>query len=99
MSVAGAGVNDGRGKNLSAADRTAAASHLQWTVAYQPGKLEAVAYKKGRKLSAKVETTGEPYAVVTTSSKMTMTADGKDVAVVNISVVDKEGREVPLQQR
>src|SRR6218665_2602619 len=69
--------------------------HLQWKVNYEPGKLEAVAFKKGRKLTAKVETTGAPAEVVVTPYKTTMLADGKDVSVINISVVDNEGREVP----
>jgi beta-galactosidase len=70
-------------------------SHLQWSVNYEPGTLEAVAYKKGRKLTAKVETTGEPFEVVVTPYKTTMIADGKDATVINISVVDQQGREVP----
>jgi beta-galactosidase len=70
-------------------------SHLQWTVPYKPGTLLAIAYKKGRKLTAKVETTGEPYKVAVSSSKTTLLADGKDATVINISVVDKQGREVP----
>ena len=70
-------------------------SHLQWKVNYEPGTLEAVAYKNGKKLSSKVETTGTPVEVVVTPYKTTMLADGKDATVVNISVVDREGREVP----
>ena len=70
-------------------------SHLRWSVPYEAGKLEAVAYKKGRKLTAKVETTGEPAEVVVTPYKTTMLADGKDATVINISVVDRQGREVP----
>ncbi|MBL7743236.1 MAG: glycosyl hydrolase 53 family protein [Chitinophagaceae bacterium] len=70
-------------------------SHLQWTVNYEPGKLEAVAYKKGKRLTAKVETTGAPVEVVVTPYKTTILADGKDATVINISVVDREGREVP----
>ena len=62
---------------------------------YEPGKLEAIAYKKGKKLTAKVETTGDADEVVVTPYKTTMMADGKDATVINISVVDKEGREVP----
>jgi beta-galactosidase len=69
--------------------------HLQWSVNYEPGTLEAVAFKKGRRLTTKVETTGEPYEVVVTPYKTTMLADGKDAAVLNISVVDRQGREVP----
>lgn len=70
-------------------------SHLQWTVDYQPGTLEAVAYKNGKKLTTKVETTGTPTEVVMTPYKTTMLADGKDVSVINLSVVDQQGREVP----
>ena len=69
--------------------------HLEWMVAYAPGKLEAVAYKKGRKLTAMVETTGEPYRLVVKSSKPALHADGKDAIVFNCSVVDRQGREVP----
>lgn len=70
-------------------------SHLQWNVPYEAGVLEAVAYKKGKKLTARVETTGEPYEVVVAPSKTTMMADGKDVTIINISVIDRQGREVP----
>ena len=69
--------------------------HLQWSVLYEPGKLAAIAYKKGKKLTAQVETTGPAAEVVITPYKTTMLADGKDAAVINVSVVDKEGREVP----
>ncbi len=69
--------------------------HLNWTVQYQPGKLEAIAYKKGRKLTASVETTGPAAEVVMTPYKTTIMADGKDCTVINISAVDKDGREVP----
>jgi beta-galactosidase len=76
--------------------------HLQWSVNYKPGKLEAVAYKSDakaasgkRKLTSSVETTGAPAEVVVTPYKTTMLADGKDASVINISVVDKQGREVP----
>jgi beta-galactosidase len=70
-------------------------SHLEWNVNYVPGTIEAVAWKKGRVLHAKVETTGDPYEVVVTPYKTTVLADGKDATVINISVVDRRGREVP----
>jgi beta-galactosidase len=70
-------------------------SHLQWNVAYEPGTLEAVAYKKGRRLVSSVSTTGAPAEVVITPYKTTMLADGKDATVINVSIIDKEGREVP----
>jgi beta-galactosidase len=70
-------------------------SHLVWKVPYKVGTLEAVAMKKGRKLTAKVETTGEPAELVVTPYKTTMLADGKDAAVINVSVIDNQSREVP----
>lgn len=70
-------------------------SHLTWTVNYEPGTLEAVAYKKGRQLTSKVETTGEPHAIVVSPYKTNMLGYGKDAAVINITVMDRQGREVP----
>ena len=70
-------------------------SHLQWTVPYDTGKLEAIGYRKGKRLTTKVETTGEPNTVVVSPSKTTLIADGKDAVVINISVIDRQNREVP----
>jgi beta-galactosidase len=69
--------------------------HLQWSVNYEMGTLEAVAFKKGKRLTTKVETTTAPVKVVLTPDKTTLLADGQDVTIFNVSVVDKEGREVP----
>ncbi len=69
-------------------------SHLKWTVEYAPGKLEAIAHKKGKRLYQKIETTSLPTEIVVTPYKTTMIADGKDASVINISVMDREGREV-----
>ncbi len=71
-------------------------SHLQWQVKYQPGTLEAVGYKKGRKIVSKIETTGKAFSVKLNPDKTTLTADGKDATVINISITDEKGREVPI---
>lgn len=70
-------------------------SHLKWTVSYKKGTIKAVAYKNGRKIENKVETTGEPYKVILTPDRKIIHADGKDLAIFNVTVVDKKGREVP----
>ncbi len=70
-------------------------SHLTWLVNYEQGKLEAVAFKKGKRLTAQLETTGQPTEVVLTPYKTTMLADGKDATVINVKVIDREGREIP----
>ena len=69
--------------------------HLEWKVVYQPGVLEAIAYKRGKKITSKVETTSEPTKVVLSPDKFNLVSDGKDVIVINITVIDKEGRKVP----
>lgn len=71
-------------------------SHLQWQVNYEPGTLEAIGYKKGKKLTSKVETTGQVFNVVLTPDKTILIADGKDATVINISLTDEKGREVPI---
>lgn len=73
-------------------------SHLEWNVPYEKGTLEAVAIKKGRKITAKVETTDVPFELVLTPYKTTLFADGKDATVINVSAIDKQGREVPDTQ-
>jgi beta-galactosidase len=67
----------------------------QFGDAREPGKLEAFAYKKENHLTKKVDTTGAPYEVVLTPYKTTIYANGKDVTVMNITVVDRQGRQVP----
>jgi beta-galactosidase len=71
-------------------------SHLQWNVNYEPGTLEAIGYKKGKKLTSKIETTGQAYNVELSPDKTILTANGKDATVINISITDEKGREVPV---
>ncbi len=71
-------------------------SHLKWLVNYESGTLEAIGFKKGKKLTSKVETTSSAYKVVLSPDKTILTADGKDATVINISITDEQGREVPV---
>ncbi len=82
------------GKSLGKKDM-ARNSHLQWNVNYEPGTLEAIAYKKGKKITTKVETADKAFEVVITPYKTTLLANGKDATVINVTVIDKQGREVP----
>ena len=70
-------------------------SHLNWEVIYEPGTLVAVSYKNGKKLTTKVETTTQAHNVVLSPDKNILTAEGKDATVINISLTDEKGREVP----
>jgi beta-galactosidase len=72
-------------------------SHVAWQVKYEPGTLVARGFKDGKEIvSDKVETTGEAVAVKLTADRATIHADGEDVAMVTVSVVDDAGRVVPV---
>ena len=71
-------------------------THLEWKVKYEPGVLEARGTKDGKVvLTDKRETTGEPVAIRLTADRSEINADGEDVAVLTIEVLDKEGRALP----
>jgi beta-galactosidase len=73
------------------------ASELSWKVAYQPGTLSAKGYKAGQVVAeTKVETTGAPSGVRMAPDRATLAANGADIAVVDVSVVDDRGRTVPV---
>ncbi len=71
-------------------------AHLQWSVPYAPGSLVARGYRDGKLVvSETVATTGDGSAVRLTADRARIRADGDDVAVVRVSVVDREGRVAP----
>ena len=72
-------------------------SHVEWTVAYHPGVLEAVGFKSGRPVkTARIETTGPSTRIVLSADRTTIDADGRDVAVVTVSALDAQDRVVPI---
>jgi len=71
-------------------------THLEWSVKYEPGVLEARGTKDGKVvLTEKRETTGEPESIRLTPDRTEINADGEDVCVLRVEVLDKEGRTVP----
>jgi beta-galactosidase len=70
-------------------------SHLKWQVKYEKGTLEAIGYRNGKEIKTKVETTDQPYQIVLKADRNVLTADGRDATVVNVTVLDRKGREVP----
>ncbi len=67
-------------------------------VPFEPGTIEAVASDGSR---YKLETAGEPYQLklTTIENPEGMKADGADMALVQVEVVDKQGRRCPLDNR
>ena len=67
-------------------------------IPFEPGTIEAVASDGSR---YKLETAGEPYQLKlsTIENPEGMKADGADMALVQVEVVDKQGRRCPLDNR
>ena len=67
-------------------------------IEFEPGVLEAVADDGS---SYKLETAGEPYKLKLTAIENPegMKADGADMALIEVEVVDKQGRRCPLDDR
>ena len=70
-------------------------------VVYQPGNITAVAYNnKGQAVDTiVVKTAGKPAQLVIEPSTTMLTADGKELAYLTISVVDKDGNPCPTDSR
>jgi beta-galactosidase len=70
--------------------------HVEWKVKYQAGEIEARGSKAGKVvLTEKRETTGPTTAIRLTADRTEIDADGQDVAILKVEVLDKEGRPVP----
>jgi beta-galactosidase len=84
------------GKSLGTKDMTKL-SHLEWDVKYQPGVLSATGYRNGQVVAQdKVETTGPAAQIKLEPWKMDLVADEEDLVPVAVSILDAQGRLVPL---
>ena len=69
----------------------------EWSVPYEPGRLEAVGFRNGKEtLREAVETTGEPARLTLIADRAAIAADGRDLSVVTVGVLDAKGRPVPI---
>ena len=75
---------------------------LMWNdVRYEPGEIRVVAYDKDGKAVAErsVRTAGEPARLVLSVDRQEIAADGKDLAYIEVSIVDKDGNLCPSDGR
>jgi beta-galactosidase len=70
-------------------------AHLEWNVIYEPGVLEAKGTRHGKTLTDRVETTGKPAVIMLTPDRAAIQSGGRDVCIVNVTVTDDKGLEVP----
>lgn len=75
--------------------------YMTWEVPYQEGTLEAIAYdKNGNKIEktqgrSVVKTTGKKSNLSAKADRSEITADGKDLAYVEVDVRDADGNIIP----
>ncbi len=71
-------------------------SHVEWKVRYEPGAIEARGSRNEQVvLTEKRETTGAPAQLRLTADRTEIDADGEDLAILKVEVLDKDGRLVP----
>ena len=70
--------------------------HLKWNATYQPGRVVAKGYINGKRiLTETIETTKPAARIVLKADRSTITADGRDLAVITVEVLDQKGSVVP----
>lgn len=69
--------------------------HLEWKVKYDPGTLLARGLRNGEPIEDQVQTTGAPASIRLTPDRTALKADNADLAVVNVAIVDAQGKVVP----
>ena len=83
------------GKSLGS-QKVSPLGHLEWKVRYEAGVIEARGSKGGKVLlTERRETTGKAATIKLTVDRAEIDADGEDVAVLRVEVLDAAGRSVP----
>jgi beta-galactosidase len=85
------------GQSLGRRQRGPLEYRLRWDdVKYQPGELRIVAYKHGRQWAEEVvKTTGPAAKVTLAADRAALSADGKDLSFITVTIADKDGLLVP----
>jgi beta-galactosidase len=84
-------------KSLGSKTMTIASTgHLEWSVPFATGTLEARATKGGSVVATdKVQTAGAAAALIAKTDRVSISADGRDLSYVEIDIVDAQGIVVP----
>jgi beta-galactosidase len=71
-------------------------THLEWEVKYEPGAIEAHGMKDGKVImTSRRETTGAPTTLRLSADRNEIAADGEDIALVRVEILDSAGRLLP----
>ena len=68
----------------------------EWLVPWQPGTIEAIAYKKGKEIAREtIQTSGAPSKLAITNSNEALKADAEDIAIITLTQQDRKGTFYP----
>ena len=84
--------------SANTAERNARRYRLMWdSVKYEPGELRVVAFDQNGEVMGeqRVLTAGKPVEIKLEADKNKLEANGEDLAYVTVSLVDKNGTELP----
>jgi beta-galactosidase len=66
-----------------------------WKIQFQPGTIKAIGYRKGKKVAEHVlKTAGDAFQISAKPLKTKLKANGEDLALIEISILDKNGNYV-----
>ncbi|MFO7853306.1 MAG: beta-galactosidase GalB [Bacteroidota bacterium] len=83
-------------KSLGVKKKNSDKLHLQWKVPFEPGKLVALGKTNGSEVLRKeVHTAGEPERIDLSADRSSIDSDGSDLSFITVTVVDKNGIQVP----
>lgn len=83
-------------KSLGLKKKNSDKLHLQWRVPFEPGKLVALGKINGSEVLRKeVHTAGEPERIDLSADRSSLDSDGSDLSFITVTVVDKNGIQVP----
>ena len=70
--------------------------HVEWQVPYSPGQLIAKGYRNGKIVkTTTIETTGQPTTIRLIPYFKSIKADGEDVSLIRVEIIDDKGLIVP----
>lgn len=70
--------------------------HISWKVKFEPGTLKAISRKNGKVvLEKEIHTAGEGFKLDLKADKTSIKSDTYDLVYVTVSMLDKNGNQVP----
>ncbi|TRZ42293.1 glycoside hydrolase family 2 TIM barrel-domain containing protein [Robertkochia solimangrovi] len=85
------------GESLGIRSKAGDDLHVMWRVPFTPGTVRAVSRKDGKIVKEQeIKTAGKPEKIGLHADRAKLDADGKDLAFITVTILDKEGNIAPI---